>query len=72
MAINVIQLYKIIISCIFFISFKHNFHVDAESMIVLKRVKYKRNICKIFDCTARKFFRKEDLSIFIDHMKLLR
>ena len=50
----------------FSISFKHDFHVDAESMI--EREKCQIISANIFDFTARKFFCREDLSIFIDHM----
>ena len=48
------------------ISFKH-LHVDAESMIVRTREMSKIS-ANIFDFTARKFFRREDLSIYIDHL----
>ena len=51
----------------FFISFKHDFHVEAESMIIRTR-EISILSANIFDCTARKFFRRLDLSIFIDHM----
>ena len=51
----------------FFISFKHDFHVDAESMIVRMR-EMSIISANTFDLTARKFFRREDLSIIIDHM----
>ena len=56
--------------CLFFqfvITFKHAFHVDAESMIVRTR-EMSIIFGNIVDFTARKFFRREDLSIFIDHM----
>ena len=50
----------------FFISFKHDFHVDAESMIEREKI----ISANIFDFTARKFFRREDLSLYMytDHM----
>ena len=44
----------------FFISFKLDFHVDAESMIVRMR-EISIISANIFDFTARKFFRREDL-----------
>ena len=44
----------------FFISFKYDFYVDAESMIVRKR-EMPIISANIFDFTARKFFRMEDL-----------
>ena len=50
-----------------FISFKHAFHVDAESMIVRTR-EMSIISANIFDFTERKLFRREVLSIFIDHM----
>ena len=56
----------------FFISFKHYFQVGAESMIVRTR-EMSIISANIFDFTARKFFFREDLSIFIEkHDKLLR
>ena len=51
----------------FFISFEHDFHVDAEIMIVRTREMSIISANK-FDFTTRIFFRREDLSIFIDHM----
>ena len=51
----------------FFISFKHDFHVGVESMIVRTR-EMSIVSANIFDFTAQKFFRREDLPIFIDHM----
>ena len=51
----------------FLISFKYDFYVDAESMIVRTR-ELPIISANIFDFTARKFFRTEDLSISIDHM----
>ena len=62
LAIKAIKLYEM-----FFISFKDDFHVDAESMIIRTR-EMSIISANIFDFTARKFFRREDLSIFIDHM----
>ena len=50
--------------CIFFalfFSFKDDFHVDAESMIVNTR-EMSIISANIFDFTARKFFCREDLS----------
>ena len=67
MAIKAIKLYEIFICFYFFISFKHDFHNDAESLIVATR-EMSIISANIFDFTARKFFRREDLSIFIDHM----
>ena len=52
---------------LFLISFKHDFHVDAESMIVGTR-EISIISANIIDFTTRKFFRRKDLSIFIDHM----
>ena len=56
----------------FFISFKHDFHVDAESMIVRTR-EMSIISANIFDFRAQKssvgkICRREDLSIFIYHM----
>ena len=50
-----------------FIRFKYDFHVDAERVIFRTR-EMPIISANIFDFTARKFFRREDLSIFIDHM----
>ena len=44
----------------FFIGFKLDFHGDAESMIVRMR-EMSIISANIFDFTARKFFRREDL-----------
>ena len=55
-----------------FISFKHDFNVDAESMIVRTR-EMPIISANIFYFTVRKFFRSEDLSTFYrSHDKLLR
>ena len=51
----------------FLINFKHDLHVDAESMIV-RTLEMSIISANIIDFTARKFFRRKDLSIFIDHM----
>ena len=51
----------------FFISLKHDFHVDAECIIVRTR-EMSIISANIFDFTTRKFFRREDLSIFIGEM----
>ena len=51
----------------FFISFKHDFHVDSESMIVRRR-EMSIISANIFDFRSQKIFRREDLSIFIYHM----
>ena len=60
-------MYEMVIFFTFFISFKYDFYVDAESMIVRKR-EMPIISANIFDFTARILFRTEDLSIFIDHM----
>ena len=51
----------------FFISYLHALHVDAESMTVRTQA-ISIISAYIFDFMARTFFRREDLSIFIDHM----
>ena len=60
-------MYEMVIFFTFFISFKYDFYVDAESMIVRKR-ETPIISANIFDFTARILFRTEDLSIFVDHM----
>ena len=43
------------------------FYVEVESMIVRTR-EMSIISANIFDFTAQKFFRRDDLLIFIDHM----
>ena len=60
-------MYEMFIFLHFFISFKHHFHVGAESIMVRTR-EMSIISASTFDFTARILFRREDLSIFIDHM----
>ena len=49
-----------------FISLKHDFHVDAESMIV--RTQDMSKYLQTYFTLCTKFFRRGDLSISIDQM----
>ena len=51
----------------FSLVFLHDLYIDAERTIVRTR-ETSLISANIFDFTARKFFRREDLSIFIDHI----
>ena len=50
----------------FYISFKHDYHVDAENIRISREMSIIST--NIFDFTAWKLFRREDLSIFIYQM----
>ena len=55
------------IVCTFLLVLNMIFHVDTKTMVD-RTGEMSKISANIFDFTARKFFRREDLSIFIDHM----
>ena len=72
MVIGLLKQFSCMKCCFFFclhvfISFKQDFHADAESMIV-RRLEMSIIAANIFYFTERKFFRRENLSILIDYM----